>query len=128
MNLNRFENDCQLELANDSGPMIRDMFVVTRWRVPDDLAAQLPHALADLAELFLGLGATTCVVGRNLDEPELLAMVSTWADVGSYRRALSSYDVKLALGPIMSLIVDEPSAYESAAAGEGNVVRPRSLD
>ena len=34
-----------------------------------------------------------------------------WKDVGSYRRALSSYDVKMAAVPTLSRAVDEPSAY-----------------
>jgi hypothetical protein len=32
--------------------------------------------------------------------------------VGSYRRALSSYDVKVTAVPLLSLAYDEPSAFE----------------
>jgi hypothetical protein len=51
-----------------------------------------------------------------------------WRDVGSYRRALSSYDVKVTAVPLLSRALDEPSAYElyerwEAAVGEH--ARPR---
>ena len=35
-----------------------------------------------------------------------------WVNVGSYRRALSSYDVKMASGILMGAVVPEPTAYE----------------
>jgi quinol monooxygenase YgiN len=65
-------------------------------------------------------------VGRNLDEPELWVLQTRWADVGSYRRALSSYDVKVGAVPLLSRAVDEPSAYESLD-GELNESFPRHL-
>ena len=34
-------------------------------------------------------------LGRNVDDPTLWVMVTRWQDVGSYRRALSAYDVKM---------------------------------
>jgi hypothetical protein len=36
----------------------------------------------------------------------------SWDTVGSYRRALSSYDVKVQVVPIMSQALDEPTAFE----------------
>ena len=35
-----------------------------------------------------------------------------WAGPGAYRRALSSYDVKLHAVPVLGRAVDEPGAYE----------------
>ena len=52
-------------------------------------------------------------LGRNVDDPTLWVMVTRWKDVGSYRRALSSYDVKVGAVPLLSRAIDEPSAYES---------------
>jgi hypothetical protein len=57
-------------------------------------------------------------IGRNVDDPELWVLTTRWENVGSYRRALSAYDVKLSAVPILSRALDEPSAYESAAPGE----------
>ena len=34
-------------------------------------------------------------MGRNLDDPTLWVLTTRWENVGSYRRALSAYDVKL---------------------------------
>ncbi len=51
-------------------------------------------------------------IGRNVDDPTLWVLVTTWANVGAYRRALSSYDVKLHAVPLLSRALDEPSAYE----------------
>jgi hypothetical protein len=39
-------------------------------------------------------------------------LVSEWINVGSYRRALSSYDVKMASGALMGAVVNEPTAYD----------------
>ena len=53
----------------------------------------------------------------------LWAIVSRWADIGSYRRAFNGTDAKLVLVPLLSLAIDEPSAYaEPASVGEN---RPR---
>jgi quinol monooxygenase YgiN len=101
------------------------VLVVNRFRVEeaqadsfrDDLADAV-HALAERPG-FAGSDA-----GRNLDEPGLWVLVTRWADVGSYRRALSAYDVKVALAAIQPHALDEPSAYEPAT-GELNRNVPR---
>ena len=67
-------------------------------------------------------------IGRNLDDPELWVLTTRWANVGSYRRALSSYDVKLRAVVVLSRALDEPSAYEDAEPGTTlNVGSSRSL-
>lgn len=48
---------------------------------------------------------------RNLDEPELWAVVGRWESVGAYRRSFNGYDAKMMLTPLLSRAVDEPSAY-----------------
>ena len=64
--------------------------------------------------------------GNNVDDPSLWTLVTRWKDVGSYRRALSSYDVKVGAVPLLSRAIDEPSAYE-LLDGELNESRPREL-
>ena len=67
-------------------------------------------------------------VGRNLDDPTLWVLTTRWDDVGAYRRALSSYDVKLQAVPLLSRAVDEPSAYEVVEPGTVlNIESTRSL-
>jgi quinol monooxygenase YgiN len=103
------------------------VLVVNRFRVPDEDArafrANLESALEVLAACT---GFADGQAGRNVDEPELWTMVTRWKDVGSYRRALSSYDVKVGAVPLLSRAIDEPSAYE-LLEGELNESRPRDL-
>ena len=42
-------------------------------------------------------------------------LITEWASVGAYRRALSSYDVKVHATPLLAQSLDEPSAYEPLA-------------
>ena len=103
------------------------MLVVNRFRVSedevDDFRADLEAALALLAAQR---GYDDGRLGRNVDDPTLWTMVTRWQDVGSYRRALSSYDVKLGAVPLLSRAIDEPSAYESLD-GPLNESLPRHL-
>ena len=67
-------------------------------------------------------------IGRNVDDPELWALTTRWADVGSYRRALSSYDVKLRAVAVLGRAIEEPSAYELVEPGTTlNIASSRSL-
>ena len=43
------------------------------------------------------------ISGRNLDDPTLWVLTTHWADVGSYRRALSSYEVQRRAGLLQPL-------------------------
>ena len=103
------------------------MLVVTRFRVPEDDPApfreDLESALALLAEQR---GFEDGRLGRNVDDPTLWVMVTRWRDVGSYRRALSGYDVKVGAVPLMGRALDEPSAYE-LLDGVLNEAVPREL-
>lgn len=103
------------------------MLVVNRFRVPEDDAegfrADLERALTVLSERA---GYADGRLGRNVDDQTLWTMVTRWRDVGSYRRALSSYDVKVGAVPLLSRAIDEPSAYEPLD-GELNEWRPRDL-
>lgn len=47
---------------------------------------------------------------RSVDEPNLWALVSEWEGAGFYRRALSA--ARMAMYPLMILMVNEPSAFE----------------
>ena len=96
------------------------MIVVNRFRVEQDGQAEAEFqvaAHATLAALAARSGYVGGLVGRNLDDPGLWLLTTTWADVGSYRRALSTYDVKVTAVPLLSRAVDEPSAYESVEPG-----------
>src|SRR4051812_13554371 len=106
------------------------MIVVNRFRVPDadaeGFAGEARVALGALAERP---GYLTGHLGRNVDDPALWVLTTTWENVGSYRRALSAYDVKLAAVPLLSRAIDEPSAYEVVGPDRVglNEARPRTL-
>jgi quinol monooxygenase YgiN len=89
-----------------------DVLVVNRFRVSDDVEtfrADLERAHQTLAGCP---GYLDGRIGRNVDEPELWVLVTTWDGPGAYRRALSSYDVKLHAVPVLGRAMDEPGAYE----------------
>ena len=105
------------------------MLVVNRFRVSEEQAVafrgDVERARAALAERP---GFASGRVGRNLDDPTLWTLVTTWENVGAYRRALSSYDVKLHAVPLLSRAIDEPSAFEVVEPGTDlNVHEARSL-
>lgn len=88
------------------------MLVVTRYRVAsDDERSFVADADAAVGVLGDRPGFVEAVLGHNADDPELWTLTMRWHDVGSYRRALSSYDVKVTAVPLLSRAVDEPSAY-----------------
>lgn len=102
------------------------MLVVNRFRVPAadaSFRASLEQAQTVLAAQT---GYVDGTLGRNLDEPDLWVLTTRWESVGAYRRALSTYDVKLSAVPILSRALDEPSAYEVVEPDSVlNVAEPR---
>jgi hypothetical protein len=94
------------------------VIVVNRFRVPE---AEQRAFRADLQRarevLAVQTGYLTGRVGRNVDDPELWLLATEWEGPGAYRRALSSYDVKLTAVPILSRAIEEPSAYEPVEPG-----------
>ena len=102
------------------------MLVVSRFRVePSDEATFRTDLAAAVKALAARPGFVRAESGRNVDEPGLWVLVTTWADVGSYRRALSAYDVKVGAVPLLSRALDEPSAYEESD-GQLNESVPRT--
>ena len=109
--------------------MAGGVLVLSRFRVADaDVVSfrtdvEAAHALLAARPGYLG-----GEVGRNVDEPDLWVLSTRWEHVGAYRRALSSYDVKLGAVPLLSRALDEPSAYEVLEPGTtGNHHGARSL-
>jgi len=87
--------------------------VVIRFRVEEgDQAEFAERARAAVGVLAEQKGFVSAQIGRNVDDPELLALNLQWENVGSYRRALSPYEVKLTAVPLLSQAVDEPTAYD----------------
>ena len=105
------------------------MIVVTRFQVPEADAAAFRDDLERARETLAAQpGFRSGRIGRNVDDPGLWVLSTEWEGPGAYRRALSSYDVKVAAVPTLSRAIDEPSAYEPVEPGEPlNVRDARSL-
>ena len=89
------------------------VFVVIRFRVGESEQAEFAERMRAAVEVLAKQkGFVAARTGRNVDDPELLALSMEWENVGSYRRALSPYEVKLTAVPLLSQAVDEPSAYD----------------
>lgn len=86
------------------------MLVVTRHR-PTDSAQFESDALEAISVLAGRPGCELVELVAALDEAGLYLIVSRWRDVGSYRRALSSFEVKLSAVPVLASAADEPSAF-----------------
>lgn len=85
------------------------MLVVTRFRQPPP--AFLEEAQRVVAWWSAQPGCQQMQLVRNLDDQELWAIVASWESVGAYRRSFSGYEAKLTLTPLLSLALDEPTAY-----------------
>jgi quinol monooxygenase YgiN len=97
------------------------MLAVTRYRVaPGEAPGFLQQARVSIAALAQRPGWRGGHVGRAMDDPTLWVLTSEWDDVGSYRRALSSYEVKVSAGPLLSRALDEPSAFELLTSVDGD--------
>jgi quinol monooxygenase YgiN len=89
------------------------VLVVTRYRVEtSDRESFRADADAALRALAARPGCTGATLGHAVDDVALWTLTTTWESVGSYRRALGSYDVKLVAVPLMYRALDEASAYE----------------
>jgi heme oxygenase (mycobilin-producing) len=93
------------------------VLVVTRFVVTQP-GPFLERAHTALATLAGRPGYVSGRLGRAVDEPDHWTMVTVWESVGAYRRALSSYEVKLYATPLLAEALNEPSAYEVLAAAE----------
>ena len=95
------------------------VLVVTRHRLPlrgyADATAALAAARDTLAVLAERPGYLRGWIARAVDDPDLVILAHEWADAGSYRRALSAYDVKLHW-PFLQTAADEATAFEVLVA------------
>jgi heme oxygenase (mycobilin-producing) len=86
--------------------------------VRDDEAGFLEQARAALRVLAERPGYLKGHAARATDDPTRWVLVTEWLNVGSYRRALGSYDVKLYATELLARAIDEPSAFEPLLAAE----------
>lgn len=95
------------------------MLVVTRHVVAPDSGDEFLKRAADAAEVLAARpGCRSIQVVRAIDDPGIFLVVGDWVDVGSYRRALSSFEVKVGAVPLLATAADEPSAFEVLLAAD----------
>jgi quinol monooxygenase YgiN len=108
------------------------MLAISRFRYDEDLTDRALSELESCVRQFSARpGFVQGTVGRALDDPTVWVLVTSWEHVGAYRRALSSYEIKMHVVPLLSYAMDEPSAYEvlvGEGATEPNEARYRRAD
>ncbi len=111
------------------GPTLGGVIVVSRFRVQQAQQERFREDLQRAREVLAAQrGHLASRIGRNVDDPDLWVLTPEWESVGAYRRALSTYDVKLTAVPTLSLAIDEPGAYEPVEPGTAlNVPGTRSI-
>jgi hypothetical protein len=93
---------------------------------PGAFVAAAHDALAALAGRPGYIGGQLC---RAYDDPAQWCLVTEWESVGSYRRALSAYDVKVRATQLLAQAIGEPSAFEPlATAAPGDRVHVADSD
>jgi hypothetical protein len=86
------------------------MISVTHLIAADDGFAE--RARNALAALAVRPGYLRGTVGRSTDDDSRWVLLTEWENVGSYRRALGGYEVKLHVTPLLADAVELPSAFE----------------
>ena len=86
--------------------------MVSRFTVPPEEGDRFAElARAALAALAARPGFRRGHAGRAVDDPREWLLVSEWDGVGAYRRALGTYEVKLAATPLRALARDDAGAF-----------------
>jgi hypothetical protein len=68
-------------------------------------------------------------LGRGADDPATWLLVTEWQNVGSFRRALGNYEVKLHATPLLAQALDVPTAFEPLVEmAPGGAVLTRTSD
>ncbi|GAA3213577.1 antibiotic biosynthesis monooxygenase family protein [Nonomuraea helvata] len=94
------------------------MLAVIRYTVPESQSQDfVKQGQTILDTLAAQPGYRRGRLARSIDEPNLWALVTEWEGAGFYRRALSA--ARMALYPLMILMVNEPGAYEDVYLQDG---------
>ena len=102
------------------------MIVLTRFRVTADETQFVERARTAVAVLQTRAGFLSADLGRNVDDPDLWTVTTRWQNIGSYRRALQGNESKMVVVPLLSLAIDEPTAYEDPEFVGDNMARETS--
>lgn len=97
------------------------MLLVCRFVVPpSDQEAFTARARRALTLLTAAPGCLGGDLGRSVDDPGRWVLAVRFASVDAYRRALSPFEVREHVVPLLSeALADEPSTYETLVTGAG---------
>jgi len=88
------------------------LLVVMRFRDASESGELLDRLRDALGLLSEQGGLRQAHIARSTDEADLLVVTLEWESVGAYRHALSNFDVKVSVVPLLSAAIDEPTAFE----------------
>jgi hypothetical protein len=100
------------------------VFSVTHFASDSDDFAE--RAQAALDALAVRPGYLRGSLGRSTDDLQQWVLITEWENVGSYRRALGSFEVKMLATPLLAEALDVPTSFESLleiAPGGATVAR-----
>jgi quinol monooxygenase YgiN len=103
--------------------------VVARFAVSEHDADRFLARSRDALDALAGRpGYLRGHLGRAVDDPTTWLLVTEWDGVGSYRRALSAYEVRIRATALLAEARDEPSGFEVLLANDpaGPMVSGRS--
>ncbi|QSB13179.1 antibiotic biosynthesis monooxygenase [Natronosporangium hydrolyticum] len=102
------------------------MLALNRFVVPPERTAEFTaQAQQALAVFAARPGYQGGELTRALDDPAHWCLLTRWASVGAYRRALGHFDVKMYATPLLASAEPDPAGFEvlAEAAPEGPVTR-----
>ena len=94
------------------------MQAIVRFADPADRDEFIARGQAALAAFAACPGFVGGELARSTDEPSTWVLCTRWTNVGSYRRSLSAYDVKLHATPFLYGAFDEVSGFEPVVAAD----------
>jgi heme oxygenase (mycobilin-producing) len=107
------------------------VLVVSRFTVAEGEAESfLARAKDALAVLAASRGYRAGRIGRSVDDPSAWVLTTEWDGVGACRRALSSYEAKLRVQPLLGEAHAGPTTFEiryAVDAGAAPVEHPGGL-
>ncbi len=103
------------------------MLLLCRFVVPPSAAPEFTRRARRALELLTAAdGALDGRLGRAVDDPERWVLEVRFAGVDAYRRALSPFEVREHVVPLLAeALADEPATYETLAEGTGGTVTER---
>jgi hypothetical protein len=89
------------------------MIVVTHFEVPSDSEDFAARGETALAALAARPGFVRGHLGRSTDDVSAWIVVTEWANVGAYRRALGAFEVRISANGLLAEALDIPSSFEA---------------